>query len=116
MAGADAGPERAGQSFFMLGSGVGTSPGVPLSAGVLPLVPDPYTFLTASLSATPPLSAGLAPLDAQGRAVVTLTSAPSWPQDLIGATVYHAFVTLDLTAPELDVTFVSNAASVLLLP
>ena len=112
----DAGPERAGQSFFMLGSGVGTSPGVPLSAGVLPLVPDPYTFLTASLSATPPLSAGLAPLDAQGRAVVTLTSAPSWPQDLIGATVYHAFVTLDLTAPELDVTFVSNAASVLLLP
>ncbi|MHC4375557.1 MAG: GDSL-type esterase/lipase family protein [Planctomycetota bacterium] len=112
----DAGPERAGQTFFMLGSGVGTSPGVPLSAGVLPLVPDAYTFLTATLGATPPLSAGLAQLDGQGRALVTLTTSPTWPPDLIGATVYHAYVTLDLNAPVLDVTFVSNAASVRLLP
>lgn len=112
----DAGVERAGQTFFVLGSAVGTSPGVPLSAGVLPLVPDAYTFLTATLGASPPLSTGLGQLDAQGRAVVTLTASPTWPPDLIGTTVYHAYVTLDLGAPILDVTFVSNAVSVRLLP
>jgi hypothetical protein len=112
----DAGAERAGQTFFLLGSGIGTSPGIPLSAGVLPLVPDAYTFLTATLGASPPLSQGLGVLDPNGRALVTLTASPTWPPDLIGATVYHAFVTLDLGAPQLDVTFVSNAASVRLLP
>lgn len=112
----DAGPDHADETFLILGSSFGTSPGVPLSVGTLPLVPDAYLFLTATLGASPPLSTGLGLLDGSGRAQVTLTASPTWPADLIGAVVYHAYVTLDLTqGPSPELSFVSSAVGVRLV-
>lgn len=103
----DAGPDQAGRSYVVLGSASGTEPGLALGAGLLPLNPDGYFFLTlnAPLGA---MQGFQGTLDAYGRARASLTIRGGDPT-LIGLMLHHVFV-----VP--DTGFASNPVSLEILP
>lgn len=104
---------QAGQLYLLLGSASGTSPGVPLDGQLLPLNPDDY--LIATLLGGSPIQGSTGLLDAGGQATAQLTlGAGQVPADLIGLTVHHAYLTLDLLTGQ--VTSTSNAIPTDLLP
>ncbi|TAJ17037.1 MAG: hypothetical protein EPO68_10105, partial [Planctomycetota bacterium] len=109
-----AGSAHAGQLYLLLGSGAGTSPGIPTAAGVLPLVPDPYFAFTLGNPNSPLLAPSLAFLDTAGSASASFALPSSATPELAGLTVHHAFVALEL--PSLAVAFVSDATSCALVP
>lgn len=106
-----AGLAHAGEAYILLGSLSGTTPGIQLGAGVLPLNFDAYLNWTLVSAASTPLSQSIGFLDAAGAAGASLVLPPGFAAALIGLQADHAFVTLDGTG----VTFVSNAVPLLLL-
>ncbi|MEO0651166.1 MAG: DUF5060 domain-containing protein, partial [Planctomycetota bacterium] len=83
----DGGPTVAGMPYMILGSLSGTSPGINLPKGKLPLNQDSYFDLT--FQGPNPLSGGFGVLDEAGRATATLAlTTPS----LAGMTVDHAWI------------------------
>jgi hypothetical protein len=81
-----------GLRFYQLGASTGISPGIPTSAGVIPLNPDP--LLALSLLGSPSLFPGFAgKLDAQGNALAGIT-LPALPA-LKGFVFYLAALTHD---------------------
>ncbi|MEM7309140.1 MAG: hypothetical protein AAF682_20820 [Planctomycetota bacterium] len=112
----DAGPAYAGLAYVVLGSITGTAPGLPFAGFTLPLNPDFYLSFTWLNFNEPPLGDTLGLLDAQGRAEASFTlSVPTVDPILTGSTLHHAWFALDLTQPQ-PIAFVSNAASLALLP
>ena len=101
----NAGPERAGHFYLLLGSLSGTAPTTPFLGLDLPLVADPYLQLTLGLGAGDLFAGQVGVLDGEGRATSSFT-IPSTPLvQLITTPANHAFVAFDA---ELTPTFVST--------
>ncbi|MEO0651604.1 MAG: hypothetical protein AAFZ65_13090 [Planctomycetota bacterium] len=100
----DLGPGNAGNLYWMLGSATGTSPGVPLGVGVLPLVFDAYTnFLIVNPNSSP-LPNSLGALDASGRATPNVVASAPLPAALVGSSLWHAAIILNGSFQLVDVT------------
>lgn len=91
----DTGPGRAGENYLVLGSLTGTSPGVPLASGVLPLVPDGYFLHTLTHPNGAPLVDSLGVLDGAGVAQALFVLPPLDLPFLVGTTVHHAYASFD---------------------
>jgi hypothetical protein len=101
------GLENLGDLYLLAGSLSGTSPGIPLSAGVLPLNFDAYFNASLTSPASVGLSGAFGTLDLDGRAFASLT-VPGGITPLVGLTANHAFVVIDLAT--LSIVKVSTAA------
>ncbi|MDF1799272.1 MAG: VCBS repeat-containing protein [Planctomycetota bacterium] len=108
--GLTAGAAHAGEAYFLLGSLSGTTPGIPLGVGVLPLNLDAYLNLSLVSPASTPLTQSIGVLDGTGAASASLVLPPGFATGLVGLEAHHAFVTLAATG----VSFVSNAVPVVL--
>ncbi len=108
------GRAHAGELYWVVGSASGATPGVPLGGGyVLPLAYDWYLTWTLTEANGAVLRQTLGLLDDFGGAHAAVELPAGIAPALANATLHHAFVALSLTA---DVTFVSNAAPLMLLP
>ncbi|TAJ22056.1 MAG: CHRD domain-containing protein, partial [Planctomycetota bacterium] len=103
----------AGKLYLILGSTSGTAPGVPTSAGTLPLQPDAYFNFTLGSPNVPPLARSLGTLDGGGATWATLTIPAGWPATLAGLQVHHAAVVIDLAT--LAVEWISGFERVVLI-
>ena len=102
-----AGPSNAGAVYLVLGSTSGSSPGVPIGAGSLPLVAaDGYFVFTLTHPNSGLLSDSLGVLDGNGEANAAFTLQPNSSPSLFGLQVTHAYVVLD---PVLQPLAASNA-------
>jgi hypothetical protein len=104
----DAGTDRAGAPYLVLGSASGTAPGIPLDNVVLPLGFDAYTTLTLTSANNGPFQGTFGLLDACGRATAQIVVPAGTDGTLAGLALDHAFLTLDLSS--FTVGFASNAA------
>ena len=102
-------------TYLVLGTTSGISPGLLISGMMLPLNVDTYTVLTLIAPNLPPLAGSFGTLDAEGRATAKVT-LPPLPASLSGSTLHHAFLVIDVLPALLQVTFVSDAAPLLLVP
>lgn len=110
----DAGPTHALETFWLLGSILGTSPGLTLGPSLtLPLVVDPYFLFLAEGPNRPPVSNGFGQLSSAGMATATFQLPASVPSALLGLRLHHAYLTLaGANVPQ----FVSNAVTFTLVP
>jgi hypothetical protein len=110
-----AGSSQAGQSYFVLGSISGTSPGFTKNGIPVPLNWDAYSDITLELANTAVLSNTFGTLDANGRASASLNVTPGLlPATAIGAVLDHAFVAFNPGTSK--VTFASNADGLTIVP
>ncbi|MEO0650228.1 MAG: sulfatase-like hydrolase/transferase [Planctomycetota bacterium] len=100
-----AGTEAAQQLYWVLGSASGTSPGVPLPAGALPLVLDAYTTLSITGANESPFAATLGTFNDQGTALASVTVAAGGAPEFVGAT----YVGQTLVGPSLIGTVLNHA-------
>lgn len=106
-----AGPEFAGDFYYVLGTFSGTVPGIPLGAFTLPLNYDAYFAITLAFpNNPPPMLANFGLLDevGMGSAFFIVPQASSF---LDGVTFDHAYLVLDPVT--LSVQAASNPVSVL---
>ncbi|MEM7201266.1 MAG: aryl-sulfate sulfotransferase [Planctomycetota bacterium] len=108
-----AGSPRAGETYLVLGSASGTSPGTTVGGLPLPLNPDSYFVLTATMPSVFPLTETIGTLDGAGRASATFGLPPGL-SFLAGLHVDHAFLAFDLGSG--TTTHASNAVPLDLLP
>ncbi len=110
----DAGPAHAGETYWLLGSATGTTPGTPAAAGVvLPLnTPDFYFNASVILVDSPILIDTLGTLDASGRGAARFVLPPNTTPVAAGLVLHHAYATFQGTAP----VFASNPVAVTLVP
>ena len=110
--------ELAGETYLVLGTLSGTSPGSQLGPNVwLPLNVDSYLIQTlmSPNAGTLQLSLGaLSVPNAQADCWVTIPAG--LPPGLIGLTMHHAYVVITLTPTLLDVPYASPAQPLLFLP
>jgi len=107
-------PGSAGQTYWLVGSGSGTSPGLPFGSILVPLNYDPYMQWTIGHPNGAVLQNTLALLDGAGDATAALNVPAGAPISGLPVTLHHAFVVVDLTAA--TATFASNASVVRLVP
>ncbi|MDF1798929.1 MAG: hypothetical protein P1V81_07115 [Planctomycetota bacterium] len=103
--------------YLLLGSISGTLPGTPSGGFVVPLNSDGYLLHTALAPNTPPLAGSfgiLSPSGGKGTATASFSLPPSFDPALVGLTVHHAYVTLDV--PTGHLSSVSNAVPLHLAP
>ncbi|MFG0320068.1 MAG: hypothetical protein ACF8XB_22540, partial [Planctomycetota bacterium JB042] len=106
----DAGAVNAGRGYWVLGSVSGTTPGLPVWAGVnLPLNFDFYMNFLLSNPNPVVLQNNFANLDGSGQQTTLFNLPPGLPASAVGVTIDHAFA---LLPPD----YTSNAVSVLLTP
>jgi hypothetical protein len=110
----EAGSGEAGNLYWILGSVSGSTPGLPLGPGLLPLNPDPYFNFTLTQVNSALLPTSFGNLDATGSAQSSLVVTPASSPTLAGLVVYHAFAVLD--SATFGFTAVSNAVTTVLLP
>lgn len=111
-----AGPVFANRPFLMLGSGSGTTPGLPIGPGLtIPLNVDAYLLWVLANPGVAPLVGGASLLDATGQGVVSFTLPPGLPAALAGLIVNHAYVVFPSPTSTL-VDHASRAVSVRLVP
>ncbi|MEO0652084.1 MAG: PQQ-dependent sugar dehydrogenase [Planctomycetota bacterium] len=110
----DSGAGFAGSLYFLAGTTSGTAPGLPFGGFVIPLNLDAYTNLTLANPNSPPLTASLGTLGADGTAQArfSLTGGGA-SAALAGTTLHHAYVTIDGVG---SVSSVSNALALTLAP
>ena len=112
----NAGLFHAGDLYFVVGSLSGTTPGIPFpGAGVLPLNFDAYTNYTVQNPNGPLLVNTFSTIGPLGLANAALVLPTGLPVSLVGMTVNHAYVLIQVS-PFFAVTDVSNATSLSLLP
>ena len=109
------GAEQAGQIYLLLGSLAGQSPGLPTDAGLLPLNPDALSAAMLSQANQGPFQSNFGLLSDGGTAVAGLQLSAGLQPSLAGQTLTFAGLTI-AAQPIPNVTFVSNAAQVLLAP
>jgi hypothetical protein len=102
---------HAGKLYLMLGSVSGITPGLPTSAGVLPLNFDFYFDLAYSYPNFPPFLGFRYLLDATGTAEAYWQPLPGYPQ-AVGLRFDHAFAVIGPTGVE----FVSNSVPLTIVP
>lgn len=111
----DAGAGFAGQRFVVLGSASGTDPGFVVGGFTVPLVPDPYLWMTI-FGRTSLLRPARGLLDANGQATVEFTPVGRCGRRLrrawAGKTLYHAAILIDGRL----VTGVTGAVAVTIVP
>jgi hypothetical protein len=90
----DAGTAQADNFYFVLGS-LGTTPGIQLGAIHIPLNVDPWFELTLAQHNSPVFRNSLGTLDANGKGQSAIVLPQNSLADLIGLSVYHAYVVLD---------------------
>jgi len=110
----DAGVAHASELYLLLGSTTGTAPGQAAGAHVLALNLDAYFLHTLLRPNGAPMGSSFGVLSPAspgpgGTATATFTLPPGLGSSVIGLTVHHAFVALDLTG---GVTMASNAVLV----
>lgn len=112
----EAGSGAAGAAYALVGSISGSSPGTPIDGIVLPLniVGDPWFWLTVVAANSSNLQGNFGVLDARGSSRAALVLPNNAPASIAGATLHHAFVTLDQSSARL--AFASNAVPLRLLP
>lgn len=105
----------AGDTFLILGSISGATPGIPLpNGGTLPLNFDPYfSFTFANPSAGLP-APGIGTLSGAGNAVSAVVVPAGVFPSAVGLTLHHAVVTLQ--PGTFEVTGATNAVDVKLVP
>lgn len=109
----DAGVAHAGETYLVLGSLTGTSPGVPLAPGlVLPLVGDAYTQILFALPNTL-IAPSLGALDAAGKATATFTLPAGVVALVAPLTLHHAYVVFGTYGAPV---FASNAVDLTIDP
>ena len=101
--------------FWVLGSVSGTVPGLPAGAFVLPLNLDAYLLFTLNNPNSGLLSGSFGAPGPFGVSDCTFNVPAGANAGLIGTTVNHAYITLDLS-PVLEVTHVSNAVTTTIVP
>lgn len=102
----DAGPANAGKLHLLLGSGTGTSPGIPLDPGVvLPLNFDAYLNITLANANTPVFTSTFGLLDVNGQAACSVNIPSGQNPNLVGQSFDHAFAVID---PGVGFPFGSN--------
>jgi len=111
----DFGPTHAGDTYVLLGSVSGSTPGMQLDGVALPLVFDGYTDFTLSNNFKPPFAGGVGLLDAGGQGSASLSLPPLGAQ-LAGKTLYHAFVVVHVTPSLIELSAASNAVLLELHP
>ena len=111
-----AGIPNADLPYLLLGSALGTSPGIVLDGVTLPLMPDAYFTTTLLAPNTPPLSNSFGTLDGQALATAQLTLPPGLPAALVGQTLNHAYVVIELTPTLLEVVYASDPLPLSLIP
>lgn len=102
-----------GQSYLVLGSISGTSPGVLIQGVTVPLQFDAYTQFTFSNPNAPPLQGGFGSIGFLGKNHPTLKVPAGTDPALAGLAVYHAYGVFD---DDLNLTHVSNALTTVLDP
>lgn len=102
---ASIGTDVVNKLYWTFGSVSGTSPGVPIDGLVLPLNVDAYLLSTLTAPNSPPLSPSQGFLS-PGQNPVSFAVGPNILNPLIGGTIDHAFVAIDLVALKVD--YVSN--------
>ncbi|MDF1800512.1 MAG: DUF1028 domain-containing protein [Planctomycetota bacterium] len=106
----DLGPGAAGAVYLLLGSLSGTSPGVQLAGGVLPLNPDALLDFTLLHPGPPLLPGSFGLLDGAGRASAALAAPAGTFSAFVG--LHTDWAAVALTTPEL----VTNAVGLDVLP
>ncbi|MBK9385656.1 MAG: hypothetical protein IPN34_12670 [Planctomycetes bacterium] len=89
----NAGGANAGNTYFVLGSVSGTTPGFHFGSVLVPLNPDSFTLITLTYPNVGPFGNTLGTLDANGRALSTITIPPLSPG--AGLTIDWAYIALD---------------------
>lgn len=110
------GTNFAGMFHLLLGTLSGTTPGVSIESNVLPLNIDVYFLQTLTSPNAPPLAGSFGVLDGSGTASASFTLPPSGNPVLVGLTVNHAYVVLDLQPTLLSVPLASPALPLVLEP
>lgn len=107
-----AGSQHAGDTYWVLGTVTGTTPGIPINPWVtLPLAYDFYTQFTLANPISPILPGGFGTLDASGTATASFVVPPIVLP--AAATIHHAFVVIDGASGPVAA---SNAVSIDLVP
>lgn len=101
--------------YLVLGSASGTMPGTPAGLFNLPLNFDAYTQFTLDSANSSVLSSSFGALDAFNTATTTFSLPAGSNPAVAGTTLHHAYLTLDITSV-LDISFVSEAVQVALIP
>jgi hypothetical protein len=112
----NAGPTFAGESYLVLGTVSGTTPGTSYSGLTIPLNLDSYLVYTLLNPNNPLLPASGGALDASGSAQLAFVLPPASSPSLIGLTAHHAGVVLRLVGGAIEVVHASQAAPVTLDP
>jgi outer membrane protein assembly factor BamB len=105
----------AGDTYLLVGSAAGTTPGITAGSLHLALNPDAYFTMTLPPFGDEPLAGAFGPFDATGAAAASLVLPAGLPPVVIGLTLNHAFVTWssdDLTSFK----GTSNSVATLLVP
>jgi hypothetical protein len=110
-----AGSAQAGKIYLVLGSASGTTPGIDVGGVHLPLEPDPYLDFTLANPGAMPLVGSVGVLDAEGEGGAQFGIPAGLSPDLIGLSIAHAFVVIDVASPDWVVA-ASNAAGVVVGP
>ena len=108
----NAGPDQGSNIYWVLGTAGATAPGIPTTAGTLPLTIDAYFNLLLNQT-NGVVSNSFGTLDSLGRATATLNVPPGTNPGLAGATLNHAYVVLSISG-SLVLEKVSNPQSVAL--
>ncbi|MFT6041953.1 MAG: hypothetical protein ACI9C2_002130, partial [Gammaproteobacteria bacterium] len=108
------GPGHFFDTYLLIGSVSGTSPGIPLGALNLPLQPDFYLDFTLLHPNTPPLTKSMGLLLTGVPVDATFTLPPNLGPSFIGLVIHHAYVSYNpATATIIEV---SNAVPATLFP
>ncbi|MBI4133032.1 hypothetical protein HY478_00300 [Candidatus Uhrbacteria bacterium] len=112
----NAGFPHAFNSYLLLGSVSGMSPGLYIGGFTIPLNVDTYTFHTLISPNSPPLANSVGVLDSSGKATASFSLPAGSSPSLAGLTVHHAYVVLKLTPTLLELVHASNAVQLNLIP
>jgi hypothetical protein len=108
------GVEHARQSFWMLGSLHGDTPGFEACSTTVALNPDRYFLFTLRHPRLVPLSPARGALDQRGEAEVEFRPTRQWSMPCpVGTTFHHAFVTF---GSDHRLVFASNSVSCTIVP
>jgi hypothetical protein len=105
----------AGDTYLLLGSSSGTTPGISAGDVHLALNPDAYFTMTLPPFGDEPLVGAFGPFGASGSASASLVLPAGLPPVVIGITLHHAFVTWSSEDPA-AFKGTSNSVGVLLVP
>jgi hypothetical protein len=108
------GPAEAGKFYWMFGSVTGTSPGIPIPNGVLPLNFDLYTQMTLGDPFNPLFVDFFGVLDpTEGFAFAGFSVPVGSDAEFTGVTLHHAYITIPTPG---IIDSASNAVALLLVP